>query len=595
MSGDRPIEHSDVNPLERFMAWESVNLYPRATTGSTLGARYRPAPGREFKVKVLEIPTADLEVVDSGEQNGRARGAIYTNGGAAFRFPIHPESEALYADLIAKYGVAFESRVSPTASGRTVLLRESGLFAKLTLDRVQDGLGRAVPDWEVRRAVGISRLARSIPASELRAHGAAIIPEIAGACIRLDPRFPAASYVDRTQGAVFQHGMVYRPADFLREHPGTEILPAFALFSARGNEPPLIIDWWREAGGTTRGSFEEFIDVSVIAPVVRALAYLVFCQGLLPDAHLQNMVFAVDPTTRRVETVLFRDLGGVKVNLELRWSRDLPVESLRGASSAFDYKFEWAAEMSRRPFYQWFNRYTFSDEHGYGRVLRKHLPGYGPMAMARLVDDRVRAALEAHLPEAFASGARTVRACVERHLDLHPPGLRSGGHMSESAGVHAFIQRQTRHGQVIPLRAGWFGEKSPVVTDYGVAYVGPSGPRLALLPVEGVVSNPPAPAHFEVDADAGEILGAARARRLAPGSGEPETEGAVRAPIRAVRLGIPEAPTYYVVDEDGLARVACILSGPARTVRLEVLHNWSGLDGPAQRRLVRRFTQEASG
>lgn len=591
MGGDRVVEPLEMNPRERFMAWESTNDYPRARLGSTLDPRYRPAPGREFTVKVLEIPTADLHVVDSGEENERARRAIYTDGGASFRFPVHPESESLYADLIARYGVAFEGRASPTASGRTVWLHEGGLFAKLSLDRVQDGLGRAVPDWEVRRAVGVSRLARSIPATEMTAHGAGIIPEIAGAYIHLDPRCPAPSYIDREQGVVFQHGTVYRPADFLDDYPGKDILPAFALFSSRGSDAPMIVEWWREVQGGTSLSFEEFVDTSVIAPVVRALAYLVFVQGLLPDAHLQNLVFVANRKTRRIETVLFRDLGGVKVNLELRWSRGLPVEALRGASAAFDYKFEWAAEMSRRPFYLWFNRYTFSDEYGYGRVLREHVKGYGPMAMARLIDARVRLALEEHFPEAFASGAKTVRACVERHLDLHPPRLASNPSAAERPRLHTFIERQTRHGQVMPLRSGWFGGDNPVATEYGVAHAGPSGPCLALMPAVGLAPDTRAPAHFEVDATVGEILGAAKAVRLAVGSGLSATGPASGSPVRTLRLGTPEAPTYFVVDKEDLTRVARMVSGGARTVRLEVLHNWSSLDGPAQRRLVRRFTQ----
>lgn len=571
----------------RFMAWESANVYPRAEADSTLDPKYRPAPGREFAVKVVEIPSADLHVVDSGEENTGARRTVYAGDGALFRFPVHPESEALYANLIARYGVAFESLASPTASGRTVLLREAGLFAKLTLDRVQDGLGRAVPDWEVRRAVGVSRLARSIPGAEMRAHGASIIPEIAGAYLRLDDHSPCPSYVDRAQGAVFQHGMVYRSAAFLDEHPGQEILPGFALFSARGNEPPLIVEWWRETGGGAFGSFEEFIDASVIAPVVRALAYLVFVQGLLPDAHLQNLVFVVDPKTRRIGTVLFRDLGGVKVNLLLRWSRGLPVEALRGAGSAFDYKFEWAAEMSRRPFYQWFNRYTFSDEYGYGRVLREHIRGYGPMAMARLIDARVRAALEEHFPAAFASGARTVRACVERHLDLHPPRVGPNRPTLEASALRTFIERQTRHGQVIPLRPGWFGDETPVATQYGVAHLGPSGPRLALIPSEGIGPDSPAPAHFEVEADPREVLGSARGDASGSVDGEPATD----APIRVLLLGTPTAPSYYVVEKGGLARVARQAAAGARAVRLEVVHNWSSLSGVAQRRMVRRFTR----
>jgi hypothetical protein len=359
--------HTD--PLERFMAWETVNSYTATRGGSTVDEKYRPALGREFAVKVVEVPLADLHVIDSSLGDDGARNALYVDreGRRFFRFLVHPESEALYAGLIARYGIAGSCHVTPTASTRTVLVRELGVFAKLTLDRVQDGLGRAVPDWEIRRAVQITRLASTIPAAEAREHGVALIPEIAGA--HVDESLGAGSYIDAAQGVTFRHGMIYRPADFLKQYASKELYPAFSIFSEHNGGAPLIIEWWKEASSRAGVSFEEFVDEAVIAPVVRALAYLVFAQGLLPDSHLQNMVVAVDPETRRVETVLFRDMGSVKVNLELRWSRGLPVDALRSADAASDFKFEWANEMSRRPFYLWFNRFAFSDEFGYGSVL----------------------------------------------------------------------------------------------------------------------------------------------------------------------------------------------------------------------------------
>jgi hypothetical protein len=587
----RYFDHPD--PVERFMAWESVNVYPRASAGSTLDPKYRPALGREFTVKVLEIPVGDLHVADSGEPSARARQAIYSEEGA-FRFAIHPESERLYADLIAKYGVARESRVTPTASGRTVLMREERVFAKLTVDRIQDELGRAVPEWEVRRAVAISRLCASLPKTEMRKHGVALIPEIAGAYIRLDEDAPAPSYIDRAQGAVFQHGMIYRPADFLDEYPGKEVLPAFSLLSSRGDAPPLVVTWWRDAESLTGVSFAEFIDATVIAPVVRALAWLVFSQGLLPDAHLQNMVFVVDPKTRCVETVLFRDLGGVKVNLELRWSRNLPVETMRGAGAAYDFKFEWGAEMSRRPFYQWFNRYAFSFEYGYGLSLQKHVPGYGPMAMTRLIDSRVRGALEEHFPEAAASGPRTVRACLERHLDLHPPELGPARFGDDAARLDAFVERQRRFGQVLSLRHAWLANETPLATEYGVVHRGPAGPQLALSSPHGLSIDGPEPGHFQTDATGKEILGAGTARRGASAgarSGLEGTSAEARRPIRALRIGTLECPRYYVAEDD-LREIVRALGSGARTIRLEVVHNWSGFKSAVQRRLIRCFLEE---
>jgi hypothetical protein len=479
VSDSRLLDHID--PLERFMAWETVNSYAGTTTGSTVGEKYRPALGREFPVKVVEVPVADLHVIDSGLGDETARRTMFVDrdGCGFFRFLIHPESEALYGGLIAKYGVAASCQVTPTSSTRTVLVRESRVFAKLTLDRVQDGLGRAVPDWEVRRAIQITRLAAAIPAAELREHGVELIPEIAGA--HVGEGLNAGSYIDAIQGVTFRHGMIYRPADFL-QHPGRECYPAFSLFSEHNGRPPLIIEWWKEASSRNAASFEKFIDETVVTPVVRALAYLVFVQGLLPDSHLQNMVLAVDPETHRVKTVLFRDMGSVKVNLELRWSRGLPVDALRSPNAASDFKFEWANEMSRRPFYQWFNRYAFSDEFGFGQTLRRYVPGYGPMTMARLVDDQVRLALEEHFPASAAFGARTVKACVEKYLDLHPPKTLRSREAASAPELAAFVADQERLGQTIPLRPGWFDGATPEKTDYGVLYTSTSGPRLALIP-----------------------------------------------------------------------------------------------------------------
>lgn len=159
--------------VERFLERETWNRLRLDSLETDADPRYLPAAGRRFEVEYAWIPESAIHVQDSGLGSRTLRDEIFrTQGGRRhFRFIIHPESKEAYAPLLKQFPIAGKLMAIPTASTRTLYVwdparpKSPGVFAKLTLDRKQTALGRAVADWEVRRSVRLTQAADQTPST----------------------------------------------------------------------------------------------------------------------------------------------------------------------------------------------------------------------------------------------------------------------------------------------------------------------------------------------------------------------------------------------------------------------------------------------
>ena len=106
---------------------------------------------------------------------------------------------------------------------------------------------------------------------------------------------------------------------------GNTLAPLFALTS-RGprGEPPLLVELIRQS----RRSPEAYLVSKVIEPYVRALAYLLFEEGLQVEGHTQNICYELDTEGSLTGKVVLRDLSGTTVNPALRLARGRRMPSL---------------------------------------------------------------------------------------------------------------------------------------------------------------------------------------------------------------------------------------------------------------------------
>lgn len=479
---------------QEFLERERMNSTKAEDVTTEVADQYQPEARKTIRVNYIEIPVSDLHVVDSGlEARAIRRQVFVTRGGKKFmRFFVHPESEGLYKPLIEKYGFAGYFNAAATASTRSMLMwdpktKAKPFFAKLSLDKVQDVLGRAISDWEVRRSVAITKLARETGQSTWKKHRTHIIPEVFGAYVPEEYRM--GTYIDKSQGTIYQHGLIFRDASFIEDG---NVYPAFSLFSEReGGKEPLIVEWWKKSGMT----WKEFIKERFFRPLGDSVNYMSMVEGMHPDFHLQNFLVRVDPRTKRIVEVYHRDLGSFKIDLRMRAARGKSNEPLRTENAFYDFKPEWGTELYGKTLLGWCWKCNFinhySNFQGGYKVLKKHVPRYDADAVLKVVEEVLREdarkywGLEPGKASSQEDFSRLAEDFIESRLKVVTPDALSEERAEE---VERFVRRQRKEGQTITMPF-WeldptFTGKDYKVTEDGVLFARRSwwfGPRKAHL------------------------------------------------------------------------------------------------------------------
>jgi len=498
--------------------------------GALVAENFLPSPGKRLDLLLVEIPVEDLVVYTAKDKNGlpldlTKTALVVKEGKKFFRFYIHPASVNLYEPLIKKYGVSESLQAQPTASTRTLLVMpqeslEQGLFLKTSLDSIQFGFGRIIPDWEVRRSVLITEIAALTPSSEWSKQGVSIIPEPVGAYVKKDPGF--MTYAADNQPFVFQHGLIYRDSSFIDKHSDLDIYPLFSLFAeGKDGAPPLIVKWWREENKKTGIDLHDYLEDRMMKPIVEAIAYLTFHQGLIPDAHGQNVLVGLDPHSLRVKHVFFRDIGSMKVNWLLRWARGLSVGPLfKTNSPQWDFKPQWAGEISFKPFFGYFFNYVMGKLQGQGNVLSKHESSYSVEKMQEFLIQDVTLMAEKYFPTKskmdLSVTSHGIADRINQFIDEHKPTLTAAsGKMpiDRDPNLDNLIKRAEQRGQYISsLPSSWMSILDEVGVDslktpYGILYrSADSKLRLALLNEKNSASK--SLEHVEMSINSRNILGA---------------------------------------------------------------------------------------
>lgn len=417
------------------------------------------APGAAWEQQVMFVPVREARAYGNPASVLDERSGISTPRG---RVPIlvHPRSHRVHAAAIRAHGLHPTGvTVTPTASFRSVLAVGAGyepLLFKLSLDAVLGERRRILREPQIVRALLVSTLFDTIPESDRRALGLEWFPERAGA-------------VETRTG----YGYLVRelsPSLRATNALGT-FVPMFSLASERPGARPLLVERIEASGERPEVVFVR----ELVRPYVSALAYLVFEQGIYPEAHAQNVLFELAADGSPTGRLALRDMSDMSVNVALRAAKDRPLPAPPAGFFPARLPFsplnlaqnQWVTPRRARDQRGWMTMQLYGAEGGLWPViasLKRHYPDFAETAVYGVYRRLWQSAAQAYLgvtPE--LSGDRHAMAIDEAiaHFVTHAPWEDRGarGPVALEADVDMLLcpgRARPRRGRVYRVvKTGW--------------------------------------------------------------------------------------------------------------------------------------------
>jgi hypothetical protein len=348
---------------------------PIEHAGNTVRPELRPEAQKRWPMAMVRVPRA------AAREYGFPLHALGETLGLRLESDeaplfVHPQSLRLYRAEIARVGLEDTAiEVTPTASYRSLFARSAdgrSAVLKVSLGATIGRVHRALREEQIARGLLVSQVLASIPESTRGALQLEWFPELAGV-------------VDRKH----RRGWLLRglPKALAERSEGT-LVPAFSLISRRtdargGVREPLLVELVRRASLRP----ELFVVQNVLGPYIRTLAYLLLCEGIEYEGHMQNVLFELDGSQALTGKVALRDLSDASLNLALRIARQKALPVLAAGFLPRDAPFSMVANAagfhvnSRRA---WLSRaHDTVDRYGLhsfvwalNRSLERFFPGY---------------------------------------------------------------------------------------------------------------------------------------------------------------------------------------------------------------------------
>lgn len=287
---------------------------------NTVKAQYRPEARPAWEQEVVWLPAARARCYGAVEQGVAEAFGVGLRRRRRSPLFLHPQRPASHQGLVREFtsSTIDHVRATPTSSVRSVLAwRLDGarppVILKLSIGAVMGRHRRTLRERQVARAVVISSLFETIPVAHRRELGLSWFAEPAGVA-----------------ETTTQTGWILRRLPAF-EGPALRgpLIPAFAAISRQGHDVPLLVQQIRRSG--TRA--ERFVIERVLRPYVRALAYLLFEEGIQYEGHTQNVLLEIDADRQLTGRLALRDLSDTTVNIAYRCARRRPLPRLGSRTS----------------------------------------------------------------------------------------------------------------------------------------------------------------------------------------------------------------------------------------------------------------------
>ncbi len=264
-----------------------------------LKPEYRPENGRWRDLKSIWIPEDELTI---HQLEAELLPAIQDElkkiegGRTWYRLFIHPESEKLYAELLAKYPAVFEHEWTPLASSRTLFVRSKKnpalwFMPKVSIDKVLTSTNRAVTSHEIANVVGISAYVKLIEGA-LSEH-LFVLPEVFG----------------MIPNGWDKGGQILRLIPERVARGETTLVPLFSL-PTETSSGTLIESLARKAGMSPA----EFVRLRIIRPFAAGFADWAVRGSIVFENHAENVLLELGADGLPTGRFAVRDLLGANLN-----------------------------------------------------------------------------------------------------------------------------------------------------------------------------------------------------------------------------------------------------------------------------------------
>ena len=321
--------------LRGFVRFEQQGLW-RPKKFRTAGADrsgigpYLPECGAVFGLPCFRV--GGVAVIGRAEVLQRFEESAVRVGSSGNRdvvFPVHPAALAQGAELLARR-LAGDALIhghrwwaTATSSVRTLLAwsemeSQAPCLVKLALGSSELG-DRTLTLEKVAHSVGVSRC---VETSLARLPGdIRFFLEPLG----LVPRWhPKGGVVLRTIPPEILSGRVLP-------------MPLFALMGGCDGGVPVLLQWMQRTAIGAR----ELLEGVLLARFARIWIDLVFDEGLILEAHAQNLLLAVSAQLEPLGSFYYRDFEGMAVDWALRRARGMPTPELPQSCKWFDTYETW--------------------------------------------------------------------------------------------------------------------------------------------------------------------------------------------------------------------------------------------------------------
>ena len=297
------------------------------------------------------------------------------------RFFIHPESLGLYEPLIEEFGISGHFVGVAFSSRRTLgvwnpfIKNPEPIFLKLSLNLSSMNFVRILTEGEIRHGANLANANHATKDALWEEFKVGFIDDFGGVFVK-----NIAAYIDEKFGTVYSHGYSVRDKSFiytgnkqLKVYPGT----AFVASSIKNKS---IFDLIYNANGK---NFKEALNSSPVRQILKLIDTFIKKTGLLPETHLQNMVFYYNEFYKRIEGIKFRDSGSVKVDSELRMVHGRPLGPFTTYNTISRYDMGQVESWYHEPV-RWMLRFAFLKK---ASISEKNYPDFKESTVLKYLEN----------------------------------------------------------------------------------------------------------------------------------------------------------------------------------------------------------------
>jgi hypothetical protein len=218
---------------------------------------------------------------------------------------VHPDFEE-YFNAFAKKA---SFKVIPTASSRTVFIKEQQCYVKLQYNKLLGRLERLFTPEKIETAIEISKLLTEKCDKQVFSGGIYFLPEESGKIVKANnDEFGSPPNDNGYWGMLIRS---YTPYPHVIKDECRRVIPAFSLFAKdeQGHFSRTLLELLFDFRADTKKNFKQFLIDKIIKPTYQLYFELLLKTGLHIEGHAQNILYLLEikDNTLDIKGAVIRD------------------------------------------------------------------------------------------------------------------------------------------------------------------------------------------------------------------------------------------------------------------------------------------------